>query len=205
MGNQRRHIRCKIVLSHADAENQRACQLHGNQLAGAVHAHHAEAVGAFQPGHGFHHRLLQVPLIVKVQQVYHHFRVGLAVKDEALGRQLLPQLRIILDDAVMHHRKAAVVGHMGMGVFRGRCAVGGPAGMADAADTLHRAAVLRQAIEIFQPAAGLGGIDPVSLLHGNTGGVIAPVLHALQALQQNRRRLLFACKSDNSAHQAFLL
>src|SRR3546814_5250102 len=65
-----------------------------------------------------------------------HLGIGLALELVAARDQLLADLAIILDNAVVHHGDP--FGGMRMGIGLVRRAMGGPAGMSDADQALHR-------------------------------------------------------------------
>ena len=87
-----------------------------------------------------------------------------------------------------------------MGVNIVGLAVGGPAGVADAQVAGQISAVMGQILQHLQAALGLLHLQPCGAEHRHTGGVIAPVFQALQAVQQNGSRLLLANISYDSTH-----
>ena len=83
-------------------------------------------------------------------------------------------------------------------------AMRGPARVADAAGALERAAAVDLLGQRGQASLGLDDLDPaVALAHGQSCGVIPAVFQALEAIHQNRRRLLASHISNNSAHARF--
>jgi len=60
------------------------------------------------------------------------FCIGLGYKFVALADELLLELEVVFDDAVVDDDEAAGAVAMGVGVLFSGAAVGGPAGMADA-------------------------------------------------------------------------
>ena len=50
------------------------------------------------------HRLQHIALVQRINQMHHHFGVGLAGKHVALGLQLRTQFFMVFDDAVVHQR-----------------------------------------------------------------------------------------------------
>ena len=133
--------------------------------------------------------------------MYNHFCVSFTVKNETFFHQLRPKQGIVFNDAVMNHSKMAVIGHMGVGIGDGGGAVGGPAGMADAAEAGDVFAVIGDAIQVFQVAAALFGEDLALMLHGDARRVIAAVFQPFQAVQKYRSRLLGAGKAYDSTHK----
>ena len=63
-----------------------------------------------------------------------HLGVGVGAKRDPGRRELVTEQPVIFDDAVLHHRHATRAIAVGMGVVLLRLAMGGPAGVADAAE-----------------------------------------------------------------------
>ena len=96
-----------------------------------------------------------------------HLGVRLGAEQHPFGLQLLPQAAVVLDDAVLHHRQLAASIEVGVGVALFRLAVGGPAGMADAA-VARGALGLKAGREIDQLALGLEAVEPRPIHAGDT-------------------------------------
>ena len=126
--------------------------------------------------------------------------VSLAFKVIALLCQLLPQLQVIFDNAIVNDSKFSVVAGMGMGVDVRWRAVGCPAGVADAGGARKKRAVRRLFTQTGNAAHDLADGDGLVLNHRNSGGVIAPVFQLFQSFQQNGSRVLTPGISHNSAH-----
>ena len=117
-------------------------------------------------------------------QVGDHLGVGVREEGDARRLQLLPQAAVVFDDAVLHHRQLAAAIEMGVGVALLGPAVGGPAGVADAA-VAGGAAFLEALAEVHQLAFGPQAVEGAGAarcgvgrqLHGgDAGGVVAAVL-----------------------------
>ena len=201
MADEGGNIGSEEILPSAHAQNQRAGVLDGDQLTGVLITDHTQGVGTLQAGNGFHHSPLQVTSIIQIQQMYNHFCIGFAVKNKTFLHQFRPKLGIILDNAVMNHGKMTVVGQVGVGIGDGGGAVGGPAGMADAAEAGDVFAVIGAPIQVLQIAAALFGNDPSLMLHGDASRVIATIFQPFQAFQKYGRRLLAPGKADDSTHK----
>ena len=65
------------------------------------------------------------------------FGIGFGDELVALGGEFALQVEIVFDDAVVDDDDAAGAVAMGMGIFFGGAAVGGPAGVADAEGALE--------------------------------------------------------------------
>jgi len=131
---------------------------------------------------------------------------GVRAEHHPLRLQLLTQDAVVLDDAVLHHRHPAGAVEVRVGVALLRLAVGGPAGVADAAQTgspvgfkalreVHQLALGAQAA---QPSRSI----PLSGLHrGDAGGVVAAIFELPQPFQQQRRRFSRADHRNDAAHK----
>src|ERR1044071_9811757 len=123
--------------------------------------------------------------------------VGLGAEMSAAFGQLLLELEIVFDDAVVHDDDVA--GAMRMGVALRRPAVGGPARVADA----HRAGHRRAAQHRFQIAElAFAAADRHLAVAENrdAGGVVAAVFELAQAFQYKRRCFPLPDISDDAAH-----
>ena len=112
------------------------------------------------------------------------------MKHETAALQLLPELGVVFDDAVVDHGEYAVVGQVRMGVGDGGGTVGGPAGVADAAHAGEVRAVVGLLTEVPEMSGGLGRPDNAAALHGDAGRVIPSVFQPLQPFQQQRPGVL---------------
>ena len=118
----------------------------------------------------------------------------------ALCLQKLPQLEIVLDDAVVDQRDLAVLADMRMGINVIRLSMGRPAGMTDAGRPVQGRAVLRQLHQVFQPPLRFGNLEAVLTRHTDARRVIAAVFQPRQSFQQDRSRLLLADVSNDTTH-----
>ncbi len=134
---------------------------------------------------------------ILVDQVSHHLGVGIAGKDPALGLEFGFQLGEVFDNAVVHHRDPA--GDMWMGVALGRPSVSGPTRMADAG--LAGQGILGQhSLKLAQLARRPAALQHAIHQGGDACGVVAPVLQALEALDQTRRGRAGPDNADDAAH-----
>src|SRR5262245_39255695 len=122
--------------------------------------------------------------------------LGVGVGRELVAEAAQPgaHLLVVLDDAVVHHRDPARDVRVGV-PFRGH-AVRRPAGVADADRAVQAPGELFQ---LGNPAAGAntlhGAVDD-----GDAGRVVAAILEAAQALDQDRHDVSGGYGSDDSAH-----
>ena len=164
----------------------------------------AQREGAVQPLERGGGRLLGRHALgqVEIDQLRHHLGVGVAFEALAGGGQFRLQFRVILDDAVMHHRHAR--GGVRVGVALVGNAVRGPAGVADA-DAAGQRVGLQQRFQIGQLALGAAALDPAIHQGGDAGRVIAAIFQPTQSLDQRRGDLALANDADDAAHVRLLL
>ena len=199
-----RHVGGDVVAVLPVAQQQRGVLPGGDEGVGVVRADDAQGVGPLQPpqaaAHGLQH--IAALIVVELQKLGHHLGVGVRGEGGALLEQVILDLLVIFNDAVVHQGDGPVFADVGMGVDVVGLAVGGPAGVADAQTPLQVRAAVDQVGEHFETALTLFHLQsPAFGAHGDAGRVVAPVLHPLQSVQQNGGRRLPAHESDDSTHK----
>src|ERR1017187_6703570 len=195
------HIRRHEILVVAQPDHHRRPEARGHDFVwiGARNRHQREDPGELLPGRA--HRLFQIALEVLLHQVRDDLSVGLRFELVAFGLQLLFQGQVILDDAVVHHHDIAAAIAVRMRVFLGGAPVRGPARVPNAIRAVHGV----QPDGFFQ-VAQLAGRAPhgeltVIAIYRQAGRVVAAVLQALQAFQDDRNRLAVADVADDAAYK----
>ena len=191
-------------LAHAD--HNRGVLAGNGDYARLVGAHGGQAVGAYHVGASLAHGGHQVVRlgIGLLDQMREDLRIGLALKVMAAALQLLAQFGEVLDNAVVDDGDATVAAGVGMSVNDGGLAVGGPTGVADTASCV--------AIDIGKLALQTRNLthaaDNVEVRRGalahlerDARGVIAAILHALKACDQDVLCNIRAGVANNSAHR----
>ena len=114
--------------------------------------------------------------------------------------ELFTQRIIIFDDAIMDDHNRSIRTDMGMGILFGRFPMCRPARMshADSAGELPLGEFTCQPIDFALPA---DTAQMPILQHGHSCRVIAAILQAVQALNQNRQGLLMPNITDDSTHR----
>ena len=110
-----------------------------------------------------------------------------------------PQLLMILDDAVVHHRYRANL--VGVGIANGRPAMRRPACVPDphvAVQSLHR----EEGLEVGEFAEGAHHPGSRSIRHRQSRGVVAPILQTPKAVHQNGRSFARPNIANYPAHFA---
>ncbi len=127
--------------------------------------------------------------------------LGVSFSDEAMAflLELALQIEIVLDDAVVDDDDLAGAVAVWMCVFFRRASVRRPACVPDAVIAVER--VDRERIfEARKLAGATPQLDRAVANHGDAGRVVAAVLEAPQAVDEDRENLLAADIADDSAH-----
>ena len=142
----------------------------------------------------------EIALVVALDQVGDGLRVGLGRERVAVGREALLELAVVLDDAVEDDREL-VRGAAGerVCVLLGDAAVRGPARVAEAR---RRGRAVRSGarLQIVEGADRADVVETRVLEERDAGGVVAAVLQALEAVEQERLALTRSDVSDDPAH-----
>ena len=146
----------------------------------------------------------EVAFVVALHEMHDHFGVG-------LGRELVPirlqralQLAEVLDDPVQDDRGLALVAaRQRVRVHLGDPAVGCPARVAEPRRGL-RAVVLCDALQVGEIADRADVVETFLLEQCEPGRVIASILEALQAMNEERLRSPWPDISDDSTHPELL-
>ena len=200
-GEQGHGVRGDEGLVDADAEDQRVAEAGADQRVRREAVDDRDGVGAGEAMDGRARAADKVAGFFgfAVDQVGDDFGVGLRAKLVAVALELVPQLLVVFDDAVVHHGDA-VAGTVRMGVGFARLAVGGPTGVGDAEAPVDWMAVdaIGQHFDFALHAGALkltGTVDD-----GDAGRIIAPVFKPPQAGEQNRGHGTLGQGCNDAAH-----
>ena len=189
-----------LVLPDADAE--RGALAGDDHLARMLRGNGGDAVGALDLFQGLGDGGEEVALVEGRDEVREDLGVGLGEEPAAALLESRPKRRIVLDDAVVDERKAAVVCDMRMRVG----AVRRPARVGDS-DRVLRAVrlglerLLQELVEFGDLAGLLVDANPVRPLKRNARGVIAAVFKATESVdKRTHSRGREAGKADDSTH-----
>src|ERR1700722_10329485 len=128
--------------------------------------------------------------------------LGVGFGDElvALGDEGALEGEIVFDDAVVDDDEGAGAVAVGVGVLFGGAAVGGPAGVADAVGPVE-GRVGDDGFQVPELAGGSAELEGVAGSgYGDAGGVVAAVLEAAQAFNDDGDDRLRSDISDDSTH-----
>ena len=198
--DQRLHVGAEEMLALADAGDERTAAARADDVSGRIATHHRDRVGAVQALGRVDDGVQQIGAVVHRAQDHVRDDLGVGVRLEAiaLAFQLLAQLGVVLDDAVMHHRDA-VVGDVRMRVLRVRNAVRRPARVRDAGEAGDRGALV-EGFQLANLAGRAHALEPVALQNGDAGRVVAPVFERLEAGDQKGDHISLTRGGYNSAH-----
>jgi hypothetical protein len=133
-----------------------------------------------------------------VDQVRHHFGIGLRFETVADRAQFVAQRLVVLDDAVVHQRDG-LVREVRVGVDGVRLAVRGPARVRDA-DVAGQARRLRLRVQFGHARYGTGALENAVAHHGHAAGVIATVFQAAQAFDQDGNDIAVRDRPNDATH-----
>ena len=187
----------------AQPDHRRRPLTDGDDLLGVARGENGQSEDAAQLHSGAAHGFLQrkaVAALVLLHQMGDDLGVGLGYEAVAFALQLFLQGKIVFDDAVVHHHHGAVAVAVGMGVLFAGPAVGGPAGVPDAVEPVHRLQAQRL-LQVVELALAAADVQPAVLAHHRDAGrVVAAILQPLEPVHQDGHHCFLADVTDYSAH-----
>src|SRR5229473_6617222 len=207
---QRGNIAGDKIFAFAETNDGGWAEARGNNFIGIAGGEKNQGVDSAQLlkrfANGFFQRNLSVAeLQIFLDQVRHDFRIGFRDEFVPFALQLLFELQIIFDDAVVDHHDLSRAITVRVRVFFGRAPMRRPAGVPNPIssvdwrflDDLFQVAQLAGRAANFQFARGVD--------HRDTGGVIAAVFQFAQPFDNDRNNFFGPDIAHNSAHAAGLL
>jgi hypothetical protein len=114
--------------------------------------------------------------------------------------ELLLELQVIFDDAIVHNDDFTLTVAMRMGIFLCRPAMRGPAGVSQAIDPIDRI-IADGLFEIRQFAGGAANLHMPVLTHNcDACGIVSAIFQASKPIQDEGHDFLRADISDNATH-----
>ena len=198
MAQQRGDVAGQEILALTAAHDKRAVLPGTVDYARPILEQDCQTVAAPYLGQSAAHSVQRVPLVVVVHQLDQHLTVGLTAEFIPFADQILPQLGVVFNDAVVDQA------HPGRGVrvtvhVAGR-AVGSPAGMTDAAAAVRQMHPGQLFLQSAQPALGLGHPDAVRIAERHARRIIAPVFQFMKPFQQHIQAASLSRISNDAAH-----
>ncbi len=146
------------------------------------------------------HRFGEVAVVVLLDQVHDDLGVRLGRELVPLLLEGEPELAEILDDPVQDDRDLVLLAAcQRVRILLGDLPVRGPACVAEPGRRL-RAVVLRDLLQVLEVSYRSQVVEALVLDHREAGRVIASILEALQAVDQERLRSAGPDVSDDSTH-----
>ena len=161
---------------------------------------HAQREHARKFSHRAPNRVFQIAFVVFLHQVRDDLGVGLGDELVALQLELVLELQVVLDDAVVDHHDVAGAIAMRMRVLFGGPAVRRPARVADAVGPVHRIHADRvfQVAQFARRAAHRQMI--VAVQDRDPGRVVTAVFEPAQAIQNDGDCSSVPDIADNATH-----
>ena len=200
VGEHRRDVRGEQVLALAEAHDEGHVVARADEPVGLAAVEDRDRVGTPGPPERRAHGGRDVARVGLLDEVGEDLGVGLGGEPVAPREEAVAELPEVLDDAVVDDRHVARAVHVGMGVEVVGPAVGGPAGMGEA-DRGRGRGIEQRRPEVGQLARPL--LDEQLARGGHERDarrVVAPVLQAREALEQDGRRVPWSDVSDDAAH-----
>src|SRR4030095_8181237 len=147
------------------------------------------------------HRPVESPgtLQVVLDQMGEDLGVGLGLELVTLGQEVLLDLEVILDDAVVDDDQRAGAVGVRMRVLLGRRAVSRPARVSEAERARQRA-LTEHALEHLEPAGRAPDVQRAVVEDRDARGVVAAILESPQPLDDDADRTLVPDVADDSTH-----
>ena len=188
----------------ADAHHQRALLAGGNNLVGVALVEHRNGIGANHLAERHLHRRQQVDALVFLDildELDEHLGVGVALELHAFLLQLLLQVGVVLDDAVVDDGQIARLRIMGVRIAARRLAVGSPAGVgnADGAADVLVGAILAEVVNLALRLIDIQLALAVDKRHACR--VVATILEPAQSFYQDGEGIFLSDISYYSAHK----
>ena len=198
-----RSVGTEEMLSLADTDHERTSLAGRHNGIGMVGIQQEYHVGAGYPFKRYPNRFFQVALVVLpyvFNEVEQYLGIGIAGEFVSFVREFLLELSVVLDDAIVDHGQFAAGRYMGMGVAVAGFAVGGPAGMPDAAMGVQ---VFPEngLLQFRNPSFLLIYFEVVAVEQSHPCTIVTPVFEPFQAGDHDGISFFGASVSYDSAHK----
>ena len=223
VGDERRDIGTQEHLPVADSDDQGRGTPSSHDGAGIVCMGEDQCEMAFKSAHDRQCRTDEIPgggtlAVGAGHQMHGDLGVGVAGELHAVGLEFTAESGVVLDDSVVHHGEFTGGVTMRVRVAVGRTAVGGPAGVADPGRPTPLAGVGlagvglvcvglvcvglgQRGLQVGQAAGPAANREPaLPVEDGQSGGVITPVLHPAQGIDDDLTGGTVPHVSHDSAH-----
>ena len=184
----------------ADGDDQRrAAVFHAQEGPRRLRADDAERVGAVESGRRTTRRAFEPLVRVPLDQMRDDLGVRLRFERVPVALERLPQVRVVLDDAVVDDRDGLRAVAMRVRVRVTRLAMGRPARVGDAQRPLQRFA-RQDALEGGDLPHTPAHLEAAVVNHRHARRVVAPIFEPLEPVHENRDGVPATDVSDDSTH-----
>src|ERR687891_55621 len=199
---ERRRVGGQERLTVAEPHHHRRGHPDAHDRPGLVSRQDHQRVRALEPGDGGPHGVGEIGAVADgvLDQVGHHFGVGLRPKHVPVQLEPLPELVEVLDDAVVDDGDPAVAVEVWVRVLVGRRPVGGPPRVAHT-DRPLRGSVVRELLLQGLELPGALHDGEVAVEHSHPGRVVATVFETMEPLEDDGERLVGTHIADDPAHE----
>ena len=148
---------------------------------------------------------LALALLLHVfDELYQHFRVGLALKVEAFLLQLRTEDVKVFYDSIVHEGEIARLREVGMGIGHRGFAMSGPAGVGDA-EVSGQILASSHSLQVGHLARGLVDIQVLTVQQSHSGRVVTTILKPVKSFNQYGISLSASNISNYSTHTDILI
>src|SRR5256714_2615841 len=193
------------VFAFAEADDGGRSHAGGDNFVGILGGKKNERIDAAEFFQGTAHGFFEGRVFgMLLNEVGDNFGIGFGDEFVAFSLELFFELEIIFDDAVVDDDDLSGAVAVGMRVFFGGPAVGGPAGVADAVGAVD-GRFLQGFFEIAELAGGTANFELAVLKHSGARGIVAAIFELAESFNNDRYNFFRADVADNAAHGAGLL
>ena len=200
VGKDRGDVARDEALLAVQADHERHVLARPDEAADLAPVHHHQRVRALGAPKGGADRIGEVAPVGLLHEMGDGLRVRLGRERVAAGLEPVPELLEVLDDPVVDHRDVARAVLVRVGVEVVGAPVGRPSRVRKAERGVGRP-VRERRLQVGELAGPLLDEHLARLVHeGDPGGVVAAVLEAPQALDEDGASLAGTRVADDSAH-----
>ena len=164
-----------------------------------IDVHHGDAERALHLQQGLLHGRLEIALVVGLDEMGEHFRVGLGLELVARFQQPFFQQQVVFNNAIVDQEELAAAIRVRVSIHHAGLAVRGPARVGDSRHALG-SGVPHLAFEFGDLADGPGKIGR-AIRNENAARIVAAVLQPLQSLNQDFLGRLISRVRHDSTHR----
>ena len=139
-------------------------------------------------------------LVAVLDEIHQNFRVRVGIENIALRRKLVLDLKVVLDDAIVHNGQLSRIAHVGMGIAHAGFPVRCPAGVSHAGGGSRRRFGAQKPFQGIELALCLHHAELALLYAGDASGIVASVLKPVQFFDNKGHCRSVSGIADYSTH-----